>query len=106
MISSLSAKVASWITELVAFTNQFLRTIAMDTREVTIKLTKPEAVVLDALLWRFSETNQLTIEDPSERQALWNLQCLFERLSDREWPTIEYSQAVLRGEIDNDTIGG
>lgn len=66
--------------------------------EIVIRITKPEAVVLDAFLRRFSESDELTIEDQAEQQALWNLQCLFEKISDKEWPPIENARAILRGE--------
>lgn len=72
----------------------------LDESEVTIRLTQSEAVVLDAFLRRFSETDRLTIEDQSEQQAFWNLQCIFERLENREWPSLEYSRAVLRGDVE------
>ncbi len=56
--------------------------------EVVIRLTIPEAVVLDALLRRYSETERLTVDDPAEQRALWNLQCLFEEVGDPSWPTL------------------
>lgn len=67
--------------------------------EVTIAITQAEAVVLDAFLRRFSNTDELVIEDESEQQALWNLQCVFEKLADPAWPSIEAARAALRGEI-------
>ena len=57
--------------------------------EVVIHLTVQEAVVLDALLRRYSDTNQLAVIDRAEQQALWNLQCLFEKLGDPSWPSLE-----------------
>jgi hypothetical protein len=68
--------------------------------EVTIRLTIPEAVVLDGLLGRYSETDCLTIEDQAEQRALWNLHCLFEREGDPSWPTLEEARAALRDSID------
>ncbi|TWU06884.1 hypothetical protein CA54_52860 [Symmachiella macrocystis] len=67
--------------------------------DVVIQITVPEAVVLDSFLRRFAETDELTIQDQAEQQVLWNLQCLFEKLTDREWPSIESASAVLRGEV-------
>jgi hypothetical protein len=64
---------------------------------VTIRVTVTEAVVLDAFLRRYSDTDKLTIEDQAEQQALWNLQCLFEREGDRPtWPTLEEAREALR----------
>ena len=63
---------------------------------VEIRLTQEEAVVLDRLLWRFSTTDRLTVEDQSEQQALWNLQCLFEKAGDPSWPSLEDARAALR----------
>jgi hypothetical protein len=70
--------------------------IAMAEKEVILRLTIPEAVVIDAFLRRFSETDRLAIEDPAEQQALWNLQCLFERAGDPAWPKLEEARAELR----------
>ena len=61
-----------------------------------IRLTQAEAVVLDGLLRRFSTTDQLNIEDQAEQQVLWNLQCLFERAGDPNWPSLEEARATLR----------
>lgn len=47
--------------------------------DITITLTNDEAVVLFEFLSRFSETDKLTIADASEKQALWNLCCVFEK---------------------------
>jgi hypothetical protein len=46
---------------------------------VLIPLTTDEALVLFELLQRFSNTDELTIEDQAEQRALWNLCCLFEK---------------------------
>ncbi len=46
--------------------------------EVTLSLTKAEALVLFELLSRFSDTDKLSIEHEAENQALWNLCCLLE----------------------------
>jgi hypothetical protein len=70
----------------------------MTEKEVVIRLTVAEAVVLDRFLFRFSETDQLTIEDPSEEQALWNLQCVFEKTVDPNWPSLEHARKILRDE--------
>lgn len=70
----------------------------MPDSEVVIRLTIAEAVVLDAFLRRFSETDRLMIEDQAEQRALWNLQCLFEKVGDPAWPTLLDAQAELRDE--------
>ena len=70
----------------------------MSESEVVIRLTVPEAVVLDDLLRRYSETDRLTIEDQAEQRALWNLQCLFEREGDPSWPSLATARAALRDE--------
>lgn len=49
--------------------------------DVTVKLTADEAIVLFEFLQRFSNTDQLTIEDQAETRALWNLCCIFEKAS-------------------------
>ncbi len=49
--------------------------------EVIIRLTVPEAVVLDALLRRYSETDCLVIAGQAEQRALWNLQCVVEKFA-------------------------
>jgi hypothetical protein len=64
--------------------------------EVVIRLTVPEAVVLDAFLRRYSETDRVSIATQAEQRALWNLQCLFEKAGDPSWPTLEEAQKALR----------
>lgn len=68
--------------------------------EVIIRLTVPEAVVIDAFLRRYSETDQLIIADQAEQRALWNLQCLFEKVGDPSWPSVEDSRAALRDVVE------
>ena len=46
---------------------------------VNLALNADEALVLHAIVHRFSETDRLTIEHPGEAQALWNLCCLLEK---------------------------
>lgn len=72
----------------------------MANSEVVIRLTIPEAVVLDTFLRRYSETGRLTVADPAEQRALWNLQCLFEKVGDPSWPTLEKARAALRDDAD------
>lgn len=56
-----------------------------DQKEPTFLLpvTLDEALVLSELLQRYSQSDQLTIEDPAEQQALWNLCCIFEKYVSR-----------------------
>jgi hypothetical protein len=68
--------------------------------EVILRLTVPEAVVLDEFLRRYSETDQLTIVDQAEQRALWNLQCVFEKVGDPTWPTLEEARASLRDDVE------
>jgi hypothetical protein len=68
--------------------------------EVVIRLTVPEAVVLDAFLRRYSETDRLVIADQAEQRALWNLQCLFEKVGDPSWPSLEEARAALRDTVE------
>ena len=51
----------------------------MSQESVSINLTKDEALVLFEFLFRFSETDKLSIEQQSEERALWNLACIFEK---------------------------
>lgn len=71
----------------------------MPDAEAVLRLTIPEAVVLDAFLRRYSETDQLTIADQAEQRALWNLQCVFEKIGDPSWPSLEDARASLRDEL-------
>ncbi|HET6881776.1 MAG TPA: hypothetical protein VFI31_16550 [Pirellulales bacterium] len=68
--------------------------------EVVIRLTVSEAVVLDTFLRRFSETDRLMIADQAEQRALWNLQCVFEKVGDPSWPSLEEARAALRDAVE------
>jgi hypothetical protein len=48
--------------------------------DIEVKLTKDEALVLFELLARYSDTDQLTVQDRAEERALWNLNCLLEKI--------------------------
>lgn len=72
----------------------------MPDSEVIIRLRVPEAVVLDALLRRHSETDRLDIADQAEKRALWNLQCVFEKVGDPSWPSVEEARAALSDEAE------
>ena len=70
----------------------------MAVSEVTIRLTVAEAVVLDELLRRYSETDRLAVEDRAEQQALWNLQCLLEKQGNRPmWPSSREARVAMSG---------
>ena len=60
-----------------------------DVDEVTFTLTESEAVVLDNFLRRFSESDVLEIKHPAEQCALWNLQCVFEKVGNPNWKPIQ-----------------
>jgi hypothetical protein len=47
---------------------------------VDLDLTKEEAIVLSGLLKRYSEKDTLAIEDQAEQRALWNLECILEKV--------------------------
>jgi len=47
--------------------------------QVEISLNSNEALVLFDFLSRFSEQEELIIQDSSEKQALWNLLALLEK---------------------------
>jgi hypothetical protein len=68
--------------------------------EVVLRLTISEAVVLDAMLRRYSETDQLAVVDQAEQRALWNLQCAFEKVGDPTWPTLEEARESLRDDAE------
>ncbi len=52
-------------------------------KEINIKLTETEAIVLFEFLSRFSDKEILEIEDKSEERVLWDTQCVLEKkLSD------------------------
>jgi hypothetical protein len=46
---------------------------------VSIPLSPDEAVVLFEFVRRYSDTDNLAIEDQAEQRALWNLCCVFEK---------------------------
>lgn len=71
--------------------------------EVTLKVTKDEALVLFDFLSRFSNEDKLSIQDQAEERALWNLTCVFEKQLaepfDKNWPhIIEAARNRLRDE--------
>ena len=47
-------------------------------KEVTLRLSKNEALVLFELVSRFSETKKLSIEDQAEERVLWDICCSLE----------------------------
>ncbi len=54
-----------------------------------LDITNDEAIVLWNLLRRYSESDLLGTEDQAEQRALWNLECVLEKmvgnLYEREW---------------------
>lgn len=47
--------------------------------EVHLRLTPDEALVLFEFLSRYSDTDELVLEDQAEQRALWNLCCKLEK---------------------------
>jgi hypothetical protein len=72
----------------------------MPNPEVVIRLTVPEAVVLDAFLRRYSGTDRLMIADQTEQRVLWNLQCVFEKVGDPSWPSLDTARKALQNEAE------
>jgi hypothetical protein len=46
---------------------------------VDVRLTPDEALVLFGFLSRYSDSDQLRVEDQAEQRVLWNLCCLLEK---------------------------
>ena len=55
-----------------------LQIMTRDAATTIIELSSDEALVLFEFLERFSDTDQLSIQDQAEQRALWNLCCLLE----------------------------
>ena len=51
----------------------------MADESISLRLDKHQALVLFELLWRHSETERLSIEDPAEERVLWDLCADLER---------------------------
>ncbi|HYQ93083.1 MAG TPA: hypothetical protein VES89_13660 [Candidatus Competibacteraceae bacterium] len=49
-------------------------------RELTITMTRAEALVLFEFLARYDESEKLDIQDPAEEFALWQVHGAFERV--------------------------
>lgn len=65
----------------------------------TIDMTPAEAVLLDSILRRYSESNILTVENAAEQKCLWNIQCLLEKHEDHPaWPCLNDATAELSPE--------
>ena len=52
----------------------------MQDEEVTLKLSKAEALVLFEWLARTDSAQALPFEDPSEQQVLWRIECQLEKV--------------------------
>lgn len=50
--------------------------------EINISLNRNEALVLFDFLSRYSENDNLAIEDQAEERVLWDLCCVFEKILD------------------------
>lgn len=51
----------------------------MTDENASLNLNQDQALVLFEFLWRFSDTDQLSIEDQAEQRVLWDLCCDLER---------------------------
>lgn len=70
-----------------------------DYSQVALKFTASEFVILDSMMRRFSESDELSINDPAERQTLYNLQCLCERFPGHsQMPEHDIARRELLGE--------
>lgn len=52
----------------------------MSAETIKIELNSDEALILFELLSRYSDTDELAIEDQAEQRVLWNLCCDLEKL--------------------------
>ncbi|HCA58581.1 MAG TPA: hypothetical protein DEP46_11415 [Blastocatellia bacterium] len=52
----------------------------MSERAIKIELSLNEALVLSEFVDRYTNTNQLTIEDQAEQRVLWNICCELEKV--------------------------
>lgn len=88
--------IRSWAFMLRSSTNS---SIERTPDVATIDMTPSEAVVLDSILRRYSESGILTVENAGEQQCLWNIQCLLEKHGDQPvWPTLANAIAELTPE--------
>jgi hypothetical protein len=70
-----------------------------DYSHVKLPVTASEFVVLDSMLRRFSESDNFTVNDAAERQALYNLQCLCEKYDAYSMlPELQDARRELSGE--------
>jgi hypothetical protein len=88
--------IRSWATLLRSSTNSG---VERKPDVATIDMTPSEAVLLDSILRRYSESNILTVENAAEQQCLWNIQCLLEKHGDQPvWPCLNDATADLTPE--------
>jgi hypothetical protein len=72
----------------------------MNEPNITLDLTRAEAIVLIEFLMRFREADRLVIEHEAEQQLLWDLCCVVEKqlpeLFDPQWKAVvERSRAEV-----------
>jgi len=58
-----------------------------------LDLTKEEIIVLTGLLRRYSENDVFAIEDQAEQRALWNLECVLEKIVGNLYE-VDWSEAL------------
>lgn len=51
----------------------------MSAETIKIEVNSDEALILFEFLSRYSDTDELTIEDQAEQRVLWNLNCDLEK---------------------------
>ncbi|WP_444892213.1 hypothetical protein ACJJIW_08315 [Microbulbifer sp. JMSA004] len=73
-------------------------------KDVKITLAEDEAWVLFELTRRFSDSDKLSVEDPAEERALWNLCCIFEKALHQE-TDLDYTDFIklCRNRLRDDT---
>lgn len=53
---------------------------------MTIELTKSEATVFYKMLFRWNQSDHISLDSPEEQQLLWDLECVLEKkLEPIEW---------------------
>ena len=67
----------------------------MRSDEVSLTLTRDEALVLFEFVSRFSDTDKLSIVDQAEERALWNLTCVLEKVLSEPFGA-DYEEVIRR----------
>lgn len=67
----------------------------MSLDNISLTLTRDEALVLFEFVSRFSDTDKLSIVDQAEERALWNLTCVLEKVLSEPFGA-DYEEVVRR----------